>query len=64
MPTLPASLGLRRAFTQPRQTLSMAAIAAFGLAMTLRDGLLMALGFVLSLVAVGVGFGMIGGGGG
>ncbi|PHP28060.1 exopolysaccharide biosynthesis protein [Limimaricola cinnabarinus] len=45
-------------------TAPMAAIAAFGLAMTLRDGLLMALGFVLSLVAVGVGFGMIGGGGG
>lgn len=45
-------------------TAPMAAIAAFGLAMTLRDGLLMALGFVLSIVAVGVGFGMIGGGGG
>ncbi|WP_282025265.1 exopolysaccharide biosynthesis protein [Limimaricola cinnabarinus] len=45
-------------------TAPMAAIAAFGLAMTLRDGLLMALGFGLSLVAVGVGFGMIGGGGG
>ncbi|MGR3498267.1 MAG: exopolysaccharide biosynthesis protein [Limimaricola soesokkakensis] len=40
----------------------MAAIAAFGLAMTLRDGLLMGLGFVLSIVAVGVSFGMIGGG--
>ncbi|MCP1170238.1 exopolysaccharide biosynthesis protein [Limimaricola litoreus] len=45
-------------------TAPMAAIAAFGLAMTLRDGVLMALGFVLSLVALGVGFGMIGGGGG
>lgn len=44
-------------------TAPMAAIAAFGLAMTLRDGLLMGLGFVLSLVAAGVGFGMIGGGG-
>ncbi|WP_432254540.1 exopolysaccharide biosynthesis protein [Limimaricola sp. AA108-03] len=40
----------------------MAAIAAFGLAMTLRDGLLMGLGFLLSIVAVGVSFGMIGGG--
>jgi hypothetical protein len=32
--------------------------------MTLRDGLLMGLGFVLSVVAVAVGFGMLGGGGG
>ncbi|MGR3464213.1 exopolysaccharide biosynthesis protein [Limimaricola sp.] len=45
-------------------TAPMAAIAAFGLAMTLRDGLLMGLGFALSLVAAGVGFGMLGGGGG
>lgn len=45
-------------------TAPMVAIAAFGLAMTLRDGLLMGLGFVLSLVAAGVGFGMLGGGGG
>jgi hypothetical protein len=45
-------------------TAPMAAIAAFGLGMTLRDGLLMGLGFVLSVVAVAVGFGMLGGGGG
>ncbi|WP_341212303.1 exopolysaccharide biosynthesis protein [uncultured Limimaricola sp.] len=42
-------------------TAPMAAIAAIGLAMTLRDGLLMALGFVLSVVALGVGLGMLGG---
>ncbi len=36
-------------------TAPMAAIAAFGLAMTLRDGLLMALGFALSLGAAGLG---------
>lgn len=33
----------------------MVAIAAFGLALTMRDGLLMALGFVLSALAVGLG---------
>ncbi|EYD72468.1 exopolysaccharide biosynthesis protein [Limimaricola hongkongensis] len=43
-------------------TAPMAAIAAFGLAMTLRDGVLMGLGFALSVVAAGVGLGMIGGG--
>ncbi|TNC66628.1 exopolysaccharide biosynthesis protein [Rubellimicrobium roseum] len=43
-------------------TAPMAAIASFGLAMTLRDGLLMALGFALSLATVAVGFGLIGGG--
>ena len=43
-------------------TAPMTAIAMFGLAFTLRDGLLMALGYLLSAVAVAVGFGMIGGG--
>ncbi len=44
-------------------TAPMAAIAMFGLAFTLRDGLLMALGYVLSIVAVAVGFGLVAGGG-
>ncbi|WP_116086568.1 exopolysaccharide biosynthesis protein [Tropicimonas sp. IMCC34011] len=35
-------------------TAPMAAIAMFGLSMTLRDGLLMAIGFVLSLGAAGI----------
>jgi hypothetical protein len=42
-------------------TVPMAAIASFGLAMTLRDGLLMALGFLISAVTVVVGYGLIGG---
>ncbi|MBM9595919.1 exopolysaccharide biosynthesis protein [Roseitranquillus sediminis] len=42
-------------------TAPMAAIAAFGLAITLRDGLLMMLGFALTVVAAGVGLGMLGG---
>ena len=45
-------------------TAPMLAIATFGLALTLRDGLLMAAGFGLSLVAAGVGFGLLGGAGG
>lgn len=43
-------------------TAPMAAIASFGLAMTLRDGLLMALGFALAVATVAVGFGLLGGG--
>lgn len=43
-------------------TAPMAAIAIFGLALMVRDGLLMALGFVLALVAAGLGLGLIGGG--
>ncbi len=42
-------------------TVPMAAIASFGLAMTLQDGLLMALGFLISAVTVVVGYGLIGG---
>jgi hypothetical protein len=45
-------------------TAPMAAIAAFGLALLVRDGLLMLIATALSLVAVGVGFGMLGTGGG
>jgi hypothetical protein len=45
-------------------TAPMAAIAMFGLAFTLRDGLLMALAYILSAVAVAVGFGLVAGGGG
>lgn len=40
----------------------MAAIVMFGLAMTLRDGLVMALGYLFSVVAVGIGLGLLGGG--
>jgi hypothetical protein len=43
-------------------TAPMAAIAVFGLALTLRDGLLMALGFALSVLAVAVGLGLWGSG--
>lgn len=42
-------------------TVPMAAIASFGLAMTLRDGLLMGLGFLMAAATVAVGFGLIGG---
>lgn len=42
-------------------TVPMAAIASFGLALTLRDGLLMLLGFLISAVTVVVGFGLLGG---
>lgn len=41
----------------------MLTIAIFGLALTLRDGVLMAVGFLLTLVALGIGFGVLGGGG-
>ncbi|MCD2325268.1 exopolysaccharide biosynthesis protein [Sphingomonas sp. IC-56] len=44
-------------------TAPMAAIAAFGLALLVRDGLLMIVAMVLTLVAVGVGVGMLGSGG-
>jgi hypothetical protein len=44
-------------------TAPMAAIATFGLALMLGDGLLMALGFAFSAIAVAVGFGLWGGGG-
>ncbi len=40
----------------------MAAIVMFGLAMTLRDGLVMALGYLFSVVAVGISLGLLGGG--
>lgn len=49
-------------------TAPMAAIAAFGLALLVRDGLLMIIAALLALVAVGLGFGLLGskvlGGGG
>lgn len=45
-------------------TAPMAAIAMFGLALMLGDGLLMALGFALSAIAVAVGLGLWGGGSG
>jgi hypothetical protein len=41
-------------------TAPMAAIAAFGLALLVRDGLLMIVAMALSLAAVGVGVGMLG----
>ncbi|MBL4792894.1 exopolysaccharide biosynthesis protein [Citromicrobium bathyomarinum] len=43
-------------------TAPMAAIAAFGLALLVRDGLLMLIAGVLSLAAFGAGMGLIGGG--
>ena len=42
-------------------TVPMAAIASFGLALTLLDGLLMALGFLISAVNVVLGFGLLAG---
>ncbi len=45
-------------------TAPMAAIAAFGLALLVRDGLLMIIAALLALVAVGVGIGFAGSGGG
>ena len=45
-------------------TAPMAAIAAFGLALLVRDGLLMIVATLLSGVAVAVGLGMLGSGGG
>ncbi|QIG81903.1 exopolysaccharide biosynthesis protein [Stakelama tenebrarum] len=41
-------------------TAPMAAIAAFGLALLVRDGLLMAVAGVLAMAALGVGFGLVG----
>jgi hypothetical protein len=45
-------------------TAPMAAIAAFGLAMLVRDGLLMLVAMGLSLAALGLGLSLVGGGGG
>lgn len=45
-------------------TAPMAAIAAFGLALMVRDGLLMIIAALLAIVAVGVGLGMASSGGG
>jgi hypothetical protein len=45
-------------------TAPMAAIIAFGLALLVRDGVLMIAGLVLSLLAVGLGFGLMGSSGG
>lgn len=42
-------------------TAPMAAIAAFGFAMMVRDGLVMAIGFVLTLAALALGLGLFGG---
>jgi hypothetical protein len=42
-------------------TVPTAAIASFGLGLTLRDGLLMLLGFLISAITVMVGFGLMGG---
>ncbi|QIG79350.1 exopolysaccharide biosynthesis protein [Stakelama tenebrarum] len=41
-------------------TAPMAAIAAFGLALLVRDGFLMAIAGILAMVALGVGFGLVG----
>ena len=43
-------------------TAPMAAIAAFGLALLVRDGLLMIIGMVLALAALALGVGLLGGG--
>ncbi len=45
-------------------TAPMAAIAAFGLALLVRDGLLMVIATILAVVAVGVGIGLMGSGAG
>jgi hypothetical protein len=45
-------------------TAPMAAIAAFGLALMVRDGVLMLVAMALSIVAVGVGLGLATGSGG
>ena len=65
-----AGLCILLAFTVPplellpfATTAPMAAIAAFGLALLVRDGLLMIIATLLSLAAVGLGIGLLGSGG-